>query len=303
MQAYLRATEVSIEVSIIIPIYNKEPYLRACIQSVLDQSLRATEIICINDGSNDASRSILSDAALRDPRVRVIDNGCNLGAANARNSGLDIAIGEFVQFVDADDLLPPCSTEVLLKKARQTGAEVVRGSLAIFDLENFASPQTLISVENHDRTTFKAEPSLWIPYWHTSYLISTNLIRRNGIVYPELRRGEDPVFMASVLVNAHQISLIRDIVYFYRKYPKTTGSAATSFDDVKDTLIHASRVKELYTSHHSDSWTNGYAPYLLADLTEFLSRCNLDVPQTAFVASETHKIWGINLAPGPATPY
>ncbi len=91
-------------ITIIIPVYNTEPYLRKCLDSVCGQTYGNLEIICVNDGSTDGSQSVLGDYAARDSRVKVLVQK-NAGQAAARNRALDIAQGEYVLFVDSDDWL------------------------------------------------------------------------------------------------------------------------------------------------------------------------------------------------------
>ena len=92
--------------SVIIPVYNAEPYLRRCLDSVLTQSCRDLEVICVDDGSTDGSAALCDAYAAADPRLRVIRQE-NLSAGAARNRGLAAATGEFVHFLDADDWLEP----------------------------------------------------------------------------------------------------------------------------------------------------------------------------------------------------
>jgi glycosyltransferase involved in cell wall biosynthesis len=280
------------EVTFVIPVFNKEEYLRQCLDSVIKQSFRATEVICVNDGSTDRSGQVLDDVMRMDSRVRVIDNGRNLGAAESRNRGISAATGRFIRVVDADDLVPLRSTEILHDRAVVTGSDVVRGSLALFQRDDHSNLQSVVAVSDRAKTSLRAESSLWIPWWHTSYLISTDLIRANNLNYPALRRGEDPVFLASVLVSAKQISLVPDIVYLYRKYPKTSGSAASTLADVADALKHADIVKSLFTVYHPDCWDYGYGPFLLGDLRKVIARCRFDAAQMELVTSEAGKIWG-----------
>ena len=94
------------ELSVIVPVYNKQTYLEASLRSVLDQSFRDLEVIAVNDGSTDESLAVLIRMAEADERVRVLDlpNG---GVSYARNEGLSHARGQWIQFLDADDLLEP----------------------------------------------------------------------------------------------------------------------------------------------------------------------------------------------------
>lgn len=280
-----------VNVTLIIPVFNANAYLAACLESVRNQSLREIEIICIDDGSTDGSAVTLDGMARSDPRVRVFHGDHNMGAGAARNRGIRAARGRFIRFVDADDVLPPCSTEILYSRSMETGTDAVRGSLAFFSSP--AMPyKRIIAVADKALTTFKLERDLWIPWWHTSYLLSADLIRSHELCYPNLKQGEDPVFLASVLVRCRHISLVSDIVYLCRRYPKKTGSAAVGFAYVADWLAHASRVKCEFYGHYPESWDGGYGPFLLARLRNFLGRCPLTTVEKAYVQTEVQRIWG-----------
>ena len=90
------------QISIIVPVYNSEKYLGACIDSILSQSFRDIELILVDDGSRDSSSRICDDYAQKDGRVKVIHKA-NGGVSAARNDGLDIAKGEYITFIDSDD--------------------------------------------------------------------------------------------------------------------------------------------------------------------------------------------------------
>ena len=112
------------KISIIIPVYNVQDYLAMCLDSVCYQSMKDIEIICVNDGSTDNSLAVLHAYKRRDKRIIIIDKE-NEGSGVARNTGLKIARGEYVYFVDGDDWL---EQDVLLKtskKADETNADIV----------------------------------------------------------------------------------------------------------------------------------------------------------------------------------
>ena len=92
----------NVEVSIVVPIYNVEKYLRRCLDSLVNQTFRDIEVIALNNGSTDNSLSILNGYANRDKRIKVIDNN-NLGVSEARNIGIREAKGKYIVFVDSDD--------------------------------------------------------------------------------------------------------------------------------------------------------------------------------------------------------
>ena len=111
-------------VSIVVPAYNGERHIRQCVESVLTQTIPDFELICVNDGSTDGTGSLLDDMAARDDRMRVIHQE-NKGEGAARNAGLDVARGRYLAFFDADDFAEPQLLEKAVRRAEETGADVV----------------------------------------------------------------------------------------------------------------------------------------------------------------------------------
>ena len=112
-------------VSVVIPVYNSERYISRCLESVLGQTHRNIEVICVDDGSSDKSAEILDGYADANPsRVRVVHQS-NAGVAVARNNGVALAQGAFLTFVDNDDWIDPDFVEKLVAAAQESGAEVV----------------------------------------------------------------------------------------------------------------------------------------------------------------------------------
>ena len=105
--------------SVIIPIYEVEQYLRECLDSIIRQTLKNFEIICVDDASTDGSGNIVREYAAKDIRIRYISHGKNRGLGAARNTGLDLAKGRYVLFVDADDFMEPDMILKLLQKAQR----------------------------------------------------------------------------------------------------------------------------------------------------------------------------------------
>lgn len=114
---------MSVKVSYVVPVYNVEKYVKACVDSILAQTISDFEVILINDGSTDSSPKILEKEYCNDSRVRIL-NQKNQGQGVARNYGVSIAAGEYIQFVDSDDTLEPNMTELLLKEAEETEADI-----------------------------------------------------------------------------------------------------------------------------------------------------------------------------------
>ena len=123
--------EMKPAVSVVIPVYNVEAYLRECVDSALNQTMEDLEIILVDDGATDSSGAICDEYAEKDPRIRVIhqENG---GLSAARNRGLDAATGEYVYFLDSDDYILPHALEKLRKLAEKEGADVVFFDASVF---------------------------------------------------------------------------------------------------------------------------------------------------------------------------
>jgi len=111
-------------VSIIVPVYNAEQYLPACLSSLKAQTWPRFEALLVNDGSTDGSLALCRAAAEADARFQVFDKP-NSGVSDSRNLALDRARGKYLQFVDSDDYLPPCATAVFVSRAESTGADLV----------------------------------------------------------------------------------------------------------------------------------------------------------------------------------
>lgn len=203
-------------VSVIIPVYNAERPLRTCLASVLGQTLRNLEVICIDDGSTDGSFSLLESIAAEDCRLKVVHQG-NAGAGPARNTGLRMAHGEYVAFMDADDAYPDAQTlERMYEAAHEAGAAVCGGGFSI-------------AVGRRIRTHFGGldwgyvfEKRGWLEYsdyqfdyGYTRFLYSTALIREHGLEFPALSHFEDPPFFVSALHAAGRFLALDFATYRY----------------------------------------------------------------------------------------
>ena len=114
----------NIEISVIVPVYNSEKYLKQCLDSIVGQTFKDIEIICVNDGSTDSSSQILAEYASKDDRF-VIINQENGGAGKARNTGLDASRGKYLSFLDSDDFFESTMLEKAYKKIEQDNSDFV----------------------------------------------------------------------------------------------------------------------------------------------------------------------------------
>ena len=207
-----------IKVSIIIPVYNVGEYVRECMDSVLAQTVGDIEVICVDDGSTDNSQEILREYAARDGRVHVVVQE-NKGPAAARNKALSIATGKYVSFMDPDDLYADSSVlATLVDLAEKSGCEVAGGYLEIFggDKADFLN-ENWMNKNRYPQLGIVDFADYQSPFGYQRYIFSREMLARSGILFPDLRRFQDPPFCAYALNAARRFVATDKIIYRYRK--------------------------------------------------------------------------------------
>ena len=220
-----------IKVSVIIPVYNVENYLRQCLDSVVNQTLREIEIICVNDSSTDGSLAILEEYAQKDDRIQVITQP-NAGAGAARNRGMDLAKGEYLSFLDSDDFFEPAMLEKAYNLAEQNRADfVVYKSDQYHTEENKFVPVSWAVREqeippypvfNYRQLTdnvFKVFVG-----WAWDKLFSREFVKKHQLRYQEQRTSNDMLFVFSAIVLAQRISLLPEVLLHQRRDSKDSLS-------------------------------------------------------------------------------
>ena len=196
--------------SIIIPVYNGEAYLRKCLDSIASQTLKDFEVICVNDGSTDASGAILSEYASGDARIRVHSQQ-NAGLGAARNRGLEIAKGEYVLFVDADDeLCEADALERLVDLAERDGLDALFfDAVTRFDEGMSASPSLVRAEEyirRHDYSAARTGRELFVQFLrHGEFtpVVWLAALRREFLERNSIRFREDNVFYEDNIFTTH----------------------------------------------------------------------------------------------------
>ncbi|MHA7967369.1 glycosyltransferase family 2 protein [Paenibacillus sp. CAU 1782] len=206
-----------LKLTVIIPVYNVEQYLRTCLESVLSQTLNEIEIICINDGSTDHSLSILKHFQSKYEHLIVIDQE-NKGVGNARNQGLALAKGEFVAFMDPDDYYPNENVlELLYVKAKEQNVLICGGSFSQvkegFLTTYFTGWRKGYTFTNEDRMNFS---EYQYPYAFSRYIYNVDLLKREHILFPTYTRYQDVSFLVEALTRAEEFYAIPNVVYCYR---------------------------------------------------------------------------------------
>lgn len=208
------------KVSIIIPVYNAEKYLEKCLNSVIKQTLKDIEIICINDGSTDGSLNILQKYSEKDKRFIIIDQK-NSGLSYSRNKGLSVAKGEFIGFVDSDDWIDEDFYEKLYDAAIEYKADIAAGNiLRVHDNEEnkFYIKYDEIKIAKKTNKKYKLAEIpencyIWNKIYNRKILEKIDLKFREGIVY------EDLVFTHKVLFYMSNLVTVPNVTYYYYDNP------------------------------------------------------------------------------------
>ena len=207
-----------IKISVLIPIYNVEKYLYQCLDSVVNQTLKDIEIICINDGSTDSSLQIINEYAARDRRIKVI-NKENTGYGHSMNQGLKLAQGEYIGIVESDDFADLNMFKTLYETAKKFEAEIVKsnffrqiGKYNIFT-EIFDKYFTqCFSPINQNSDIFIPRASIWSAIYKREFLL------KNYIFFNETPGAsyQDVAFSFKALACAGRVFLIKDAFLHYR---------------------------------------------------------------------------------------
>ena len=223
-----------INVSVIIPIYNEADHVCRCLKSLINQSLFNIEIICVDDGSTDNSVAIITDFVHKDARIKLIKQR-NQGAGAARNAGIDLARGEYVAFMDADDYYP--KEDVLLKlynQAIRCGADICGGSLMTRDGDIITKTfSDCLSGNVFEKDGWIEFSDYQYDYAFYRFIYRREFLIKNDLRFPNYRRYQDPPFMLQAFAKAGKFYAIRDITYCYTF---VRGAVQWSVDKILDLL-------------------------------------------------------------------
>lgn len=251
----------NVKVSIIVPIYNSEKYIDSCLKSLLNQTLKEIEIICVNDGSTDNSWNILSQYAETYGNIRIF-NQENSGAAVTRNKGIDEAKGEYITFVDADDWIENFTIEKVYNNALNNQSDIVLFNSCEFNDNGkirdriYFYPEKSINIDNyvfdfHSRK--KLVFNMFLVCW--SKLYKTSFLRENNIKFHVFPVLEDIQFHVESMILAKRISYVFDVLYHYRK--DNINSVQNSKVKTKDGFVIYtifSEIREFLLKHNAYSF-------------------------------------------------
>lgn len=215
-------------ISVIVPIYKVEEYLSPCIDSIINQTYKNLEIILVDDGSPDRCGKICDKYAQKDSRVKVIhkENG---GLSDARNAGLKIATGDYISFVDSDDILPINSIETLWQLAIKENAQMVIGGFERF--RNSIDEVDLSADSEGNTTTVMTKTEAMAAFFQDSCQAWAILYERrihDGIWFPKGEINEDEAIVLQLYDRCETIVVTNAVVYFYRNREESITTSSFS---------------------------------------------------------------------------
>ena len=224
------------KISVIIPVYNTEDYIEKCIRSIMDQTYKNLEIIIVNDGTTDKSIDICKKLQREDNRI-VIINQKNMGVGAARNHGIDVSTGDFISFVDSDDMVDKEFYKELVAAQIVTNADIVESGAKVVLGENneiypYEKKEKIIIYGNHDYVKNYLNFSLNVSVWGKIY--KRELI--GNIRFPSLNINEDFIFLWEIVKRTNLFCEDLNVNYHYY-LNKEVSLSKTPFNANNMTMI------------------------------------------------------------------
>lgn len=252
------------KISIIIPIYNAEMYLREAIEAVLSQSYKKLEVILVDDGSKDHCFEICKEYEKMDKRVRIVkkENG---GLSDARNAGLKVATGDFIMFCDADDFFELTACEKMLKEITKQQADFVTANYIytyqngekwnkpVFPADKYSNFE--LSIDDHFHSFYVLNSSVCNKIFRKSFLDEL------GIEFVKGLYAEDAIFTTYCFIKAKKVVYLPDVIYNYRQRQEIT-SISYSCDRVYFDKIN--KAYQLIYQNFKDNEEIGFYRYIYA---------------------------------------
>lgn len=233
--------------SVIVPVYNAEKYLPRCVESILTQSFTDIEVLLINDGSTDGSGLICDEYALKDVRVRVFHKK-NGGVSSTRNMGLEVARGEWIAFVDADDWIEPYTFEKAHKLAVKENADICCFRFKVL----YPDRQVLIDIP---QITGEKEECInnWIRFGHTSLwcmIVNKELYDKYSLRCPVQNYCEDFYLTVRLMYYAKKIAVVNEYGYNYNRLNENSILNNLSCLAGEEELIIYKETIDFFSSNH-----------------------------------------------------
>ena len=211
------------QISVVVPVYNVEIYLRECLDSLANQTFEDFEVICVNDGSDDSSPDILEEYASEDERFKIVSQE-NKGLSGARNTGMNYIKGRYLLFLDSDDWLELNALELLYNHANALNSEMVIFPYRYFNQEtkqyeenDFTKLNMFDSSVDNKNFNYKNIPETVFRIPHESIkLYDVKTLKKLAVKFPEGLNYEDAYFFYKIFFKLNKVSIIRTPIYNYR---------------------------------------------------------------------------------------
>lgn len=233
-----------IKVSVIVPVYNVERYLQRCLDSILKQTEKNIEIICIEDCSTDTSFELLKQIGQNDKRIQIIRNKRNCGLAFSRNCGITIADGEFIMFVDSDDYVPDCAVENMYRIAAERELDLVYGDVEIIPEEGILNAKEQVRIRKGDYkdtdgmqmfAQLVKHREMFGAAWGVLY--RTSFIKREALQFRKDVLHEDIFFTFKAVLMSKRVGCIHQICYYYVQRADSIMSSGNLEQKLKGLII------------------------------------------------------------------
>ena len=220
-------------VSVIIPVYNVEKYLKKCLESVINQTYKDLEIICVYDESSDKSLDILREYEKTDSRIKVILSDKKEGLGAARNKGLKYATGEYLYFLDSDDWIDADYIEKMLSALIKNNTDIVANIGILFERTNkspFLMKQLPLETFEHE-ILLDARSSIFNINWSVwSKMYRKSFIDNHKLSFPVVKNAEDVYFQFITFANTEKLCVIKQPNYHYTVRDESLYNADTQKD-------------------------------------------------------------------------
>jgi len=273
------------KLSIIIPVYNIEPYIQNCLNSILNQPFKDFEVICVNDGSSDGSLDVLQ--ACRDERVTIIDKK-NEGSGVARNSAFAIARGEYVYFVDGDDWIEENSLQKMVDEADKLNTDIlIFGGLSYYEGKGQNGGYSanklpkkylnkVFSAQDIKKDVFKFPSTAWTKLYRREFL------QKNDIKFQEIKVGQDQLPFFHSMITAERIALLPENLYCYRKNRKGAVTAVKKKKNFSPIYVFYAIEEVLQKTNKLNDYKEIFVKRYFSKATSWLGKFQDDLKQEYF---------------------
>ena len=256
------------KVSIIIPVYNAEKHLHKCLDSIINQTYKNIEIICINDGSTDNSLQILEEYAQKDRRIKII-NQENKGVSVARNIGIKFTQTEYIMFVDSDDWIELETCELALNQIEKHQADICCfGVFEVSDNRIYSRDWEIRHLNQSENQDIDIDTKKAFIVNSVGKLFKTKFIKENDILFPSnIKNGEDAIFNLICFYKDAKYTLLNKILYYY-----ITDNEGSATNNLKYAIKNDIEGYKFF--FNTDLFKNADEEFKIIAIEKFISQLN-----------------------------